>query len=120
MTAIKNLPTRLLRHFAKHPNSTIDGSFVNPKPVNERAKRQAEQDLFEAVYYLWECGDITPQPINIPLYQGTVTYKGLEKIDMPKKIIIGSIVTTIREIIVFSIGTAIGIITGSLVTILLR
>ena len=120
MAAIKNLPFQILQHFAQHLNSTIDGSFINPKPVDSRAKQQAEQDLFEAVYYLWECGDITPKPTDAPQYNGTVTYQGLEKIDIPKQIIIGSIVTTIREIVVFSIGTAIGIIAGSLGTMLLR
>jgi len=79
-----------------------------------------EQDLMEAVHYLWECGDITPKPTDASQYQGTVTYKGLAKIDIPKQIIIGSIVTTIREIVVFSIGTAIGIIAGSLGTMLVR
>ena len=54
MTVIKKLPLRLLRHIAKHPNTTIDSSFVNPKPVNARVKKRAEQDLWEAIYYLWE------------------------------------------------------------------
>jgi len=85
MAAIKNLPSRLLRRLAKHPNSTIDGSFVNPKPVDSRAKRQAEQDLIEAIHYLWECGDITPKPTDASQYRGTVTYKGLNTLEVSKR-----------------------------------
>ena len=117
MTVIKNLPIRLLRHIAKHPNTTIDGSFVNPKPADTRAKRRAEQDLWEAINYLWESGDIIPKPTDARSYQGTLTYKGLEKIEAPKQIVFWWFATTIREIIVFSVGTAIGLIAGSAGTV---
>jgi hypothetical protein len=120
MTAIKNLPTRLLRHIAKHPNTTIDSSFVNTKPANATAKRQAEIDLMEALHYLWERGDITNKPSDQPEYRGKLTYNGLEKIDIPRQIVFWSIITTVREIIVFSIGTAIGLIAGSAGTLLLQ
>jgi len=118
MAVIKNLPIRLLWHIAKHPDSTIDSHFVNAKPADVRAKGQAESDLWEALYFLWESGDITPKPTDRLPYQGSITYKGLEKLETPKKIIFLSIVTTVREIIVFSVGTAIGLIVGSIGTAL--
>jgi hypothetical protein len=85
MTAIKNLPIRLLRHIAKYPNAEIDGSFVNPKPADATAKRQAEQDLWEAVYYLWENGDITPKPSDSFQYRGKITYKGMDTLEASKR-----------------------------------
>ena len=120
MTVIKNLPVRLLRHIAKHPNSTIDSPFVNAKPADARAKRQAECDLLEALYFLWEGGDITPKPTDTLPYRGSITYHGLAKLEAPKQIVFLSIVTTVREIIVFSIGTAVGLIAGSIGTALLQ
>jgi hypothetical protein len=120
MAVIKNLPQRILRHIAKYPNSTIDSSFVNTKPVNLRAKRQAEQDLWEAIFFLWESGYITPKPTDDRTYQGTITYRGLEKIEAPKQVVFWLFAATVREILVFSIGTAIGLIAGSTGTLLLQ
>ena len=117
MTVIKNLPMRLLRHIAKHPNATIDSSFIDPKPADARATRRAEQNLWEAIYYLWESGDITPKPTDARSYQGTLTYKGLAKLETPKQIIFWWFATTVREIVVFSVGTAIGLIAGSAGTV---
>jgi hypothetical protein len=100
--------------------AVIDGSFVNAKPIDSRAKRQAEHDLWEAVYYLWESGNITPQPTDDSQYQGEITYLGLAKIEAPKQIIFWSIVTTVREVLVFAVGTSIGLIAGSAGTLLLQ
>jgi hypothetical protein len=120
MSVIKNLPTRLLRHIAKHPNSLIDGFFVNRKPANATEKRKSEINLLEALQHLHKCGFISLQPIKPESYCGELTYAGREKLDEPKKVMICSIATTVREIFVFSIGTAIGLILGSLGTLLLK
>jgi len=103
MAAIKHLPTHLLRHIAKHPNSTLDSTFVNPKPVDSWAKLQAEHDLLEAIYYLWETGNIAPKPTDSPQYQGTITYQGLNTLEASKRSfleIIAAVWTIVAAIVV--------------------